>query len=258
MKNVAIVVPTHHNPLAPSTGLVETILMDLFEKYPCMKDSPIYITYDMNTYFTNSRKYLDNLGTLASRVGNCFLFFKEGDTRKDNFYYCRGNLRAGILEAVTAVKEEFILFLEHDWLFVPGLPFEAILDRMVSSSGVHLIRFAQKDVIKCSTHFVPTDAADPLLTRSDYFGANPFFSKTELWHRLLIPLLKISPFPEGFAQEFEVALGTAYQDDRLSLGAEQARNIWGIFMYGHIGEEPTIIHLNGNVYMGPLKSLVRT
>jgi len=248
---LTIVTTTHLIPSAPSVWILRKTIVSL-RKTMDISGCEHRIYYDAPEV-PNERhdEYLANLEKLASEM-NLNLIVRP-----------RSGLKANYLHAIDTLDTPYMLFLEHDWVFLRKVNIAQLIDVFDKYSFVNIVKFNKfsNDSHLWWDHFVePEDRITELpLTRTSCWTNNPHVVRLSKWNDDWKAIVGENS-TEG-AAGIEEKLYWAYGKGIFSDGFRETHANWGCMIYGDISEPRIIRHINGSLslvyYMEPFAKVLR-
>jgi hypothetical protein len=137
------------------------------------------------------------------------------------------------------VKTDFVLILEHDWIFNKKLDFNMIMDVMNKYEFINYIRFNKRNNIE----FEPFDSKlvyedrvkeiDLLKTWS--YSGNPHIIKKKFFKEFVIPIIINSSWKNHPTKGVENPLTEIIKTD--------TKKDYGTYLYGKLNDGPIVTHI---------------
>lgn len=233
---VTLLIPTTATCSAPSTKLIQRTLDSANKRLFAGKPIRCIIHFDMWDESHVSLEYLENLRQLSKIMGFDLIYGSKG-------------LGFATREMISMVDTDYYLFLEHDWEFVMDIDLSSIVTMMDNHHEVNYIRFNKRtNAIKgWDKVLAPFVIDDIKLLKNDNWSANPHIGRTRTFKEKWLRYLPSEPQKGPHMEQY---INKAYQDDIISKGFEDASGEWGVFVYGKIGDERVVRHLDGDKWKG--------
>jgi hypothetical protein len=151
-----------------------------------------------------------------------------------------------ILEAVFRVSTPYLFVFEHDWEVIRPIDTSGIVRALARYRTVQHIRLNKRRTTICGWDRIlePDSMMRGVpLTRTSCWSGTPHFAKMSHYHRVVLP--RIRERPGGGTLGFEDPVHASYVRDIRSFGFDRAQRDWGVFIYGRIGDPPSVLHLDG-------------
>lgn len=232
---VTICIPTHFVVSCPGTKLIETVYNNIVSTYPCFLGCKVIVGYDNKN---NETVYYENLCKLPFVS---FVCNTKNETDADRHY----RQRASFKNIVEQVKTDYLLFFEHDWVFVnKQIEFESLITTFSLDFSINSVWFnKRKNILRgCDYMLEETANAVPLCKTSRYSN-NPNFARTSLWKDKYLPIINGTV---SVQKKLEISIYDSYKRDIRKQGFLKANILWGSYLYGHLNDGPYIHHLDGN------------
>lgn len=232
-EKLTILVPTSVIPSSPSTNLIHRSLQSI-RKNLCSGNCSLIICLDHhgterdNAYQQELEKYVCS----------------ETCPFPATFIVNKNNRGIGKAFAflISQCKTPYYLLWEHDWEAIKAIDISVIIGAFESDSDLHYVRFNKrknfvagwdKQLLVDDTH-----PSVPLLITT-CFSNNPHIARFKAWETKWWPILKTRP------NNIENILHEQYRNQIAEIGLENASKIWGIRIYGRLGDPKTVHHLDG-------------
>ena len=150
-----------------------------------------------------------------------------------------------------SVNTPYVLFSEHDWLFLDNIETSNIIKCLDKNDFVNFIRFNKRNNNKAhidnpepgdhdfwETHIEEeTKILEQPLIKTNCIATHPHIIRKDVINRWI-------PFLNTWSIEWD--LYSQYNKDIGSLGFEKAHKKWGIYNYGGIQNNKIIKHMDGS------------
>ncbi|NDC15803.1 MAG: hypothetical protein EBZ76_11725, partial [Synechococcaceae bacterium WB9_2_170] len=196
------------------------------------------IAFDHKIDCPVSRLYLDNLRRFCARR-NAQLVVSPSSLLMSN----QVTATAAFMRGIQAVSSDYVLFFEHDHIFLRDLDW-GVVDRAFSS-GVKLLRFNEGSNVT-REHWretlVPVDFMGDIC-QTNYYCNKPFLATTEFCRCLFELAARDIPTWNGlFGGFIEGPVMRQIMADEFNLSPAEFRKRYPIFLYGPMGAPPMIEH----------------
>ena len=274
--NITIIITT--NPVAhwtPSTKLIQHIVnqQHLSQLFNCKWVVVCDTQSAEHEYF----KALQQPGT-----------FKNSNMKFLHNHPGRSGLKWSFIQSAEHIQTDYVLFLEHDWIFEKEVDWQALTNLMDAHDFVHKISFNKRANQIQSKHCIPFKPEDPVANRKGLFDSVEFIQEQlglprmgckndtfmEIDDRLQnsgVDMLKClrwsnNPFLAR-ADKFrdwvslidngrdgnrshgvERELCTYFRKDCYNMGWDQAFRKWGVYLYGKYNDGRAVRHVNGRAH----------
>ena len=241
MNRLSISITTNFVKSSPTTALIETVLNNLYWRFPDLKYCPLIISCDISNVSldASTRKYVDNLRRLDKKFPSIFILTEKG-------------FRQSMVNIYQAVKTPYLLSLQHDWLFLKDIDFKKILDVLDKYDDVHYVGFNKRENVQKAMDYILRDEKRiieiPLL-RSSRLSMNPHIVRKTECHRYIEILKNTQPGNKTIGTQIEIPLWNAYKKDIKQMGFEVANKKWGVCLYGDFNDKKIVDHLDGRSWM---------
>ena len=240
MKNqLTVVLTTHILPTAPSTSIIEECIESIRENFIKINECQFKIYCDVKNseqWFT--KEYLNNL----KKIKDVQIIENPNSGLKINY-----------LRALSEANTPYILFCEHDWIFLDKINTSNIVKCLNNNSSINFIRFNKRD-----NQWAHIDHPDPNIRSGDiwetYIEDAPEILEQSLMktnciatHPHIIRKDIINtwlPFLNTWSIEWD--LFSNYNHDINKMGFKDAHEKWGIYNYGNRQTKQIIKHIDGN------------
>ena len=225
--------PANHDRQFTHTDLIGGVIKSLYKRINCSNlKHTISLDHDENN--DGSNEYLNNLNKLKDVYPNLNVI----KTNK-GIYYSIKNL-------IESVETDYYLWWEHDWEFKKNMSIQQFVDIMDKYENINYIRFNKRNTVRaaCDSHLWEANTAkdDMKLTGTSCWSNNPYFgrkSKMMEWYDMM------DKEESNFHPTIELLLQNKMRSDISTFGEKEVEKIWGVYIYGEIGGEQLINHLNG-------------
>lgn len=242
---VAICIPGHF--VDDSFMYLETLLKSLPE---CLQQCKIWIRYDQGD--TIDEPTINHQKLMLQR-------FVSNRMTKFNISVSvgRGGLISSLEFLLDKVRTPYMLFLEHDWVFLDrDIDFEGLIKEFIQKEYINAVWFSKndntargyhlaRDVDNNITAFEEERRTDHVnLVPTSMWSNNPALfrvSKLKEWYELYVKDQNI----EGLNQlhhGIEESIIPAYKELISKSKWEDIKDEWGTYVYGKMGEGPYVGH----------------
>lgn len=242
MKNkLTVVIPTHYPKASgPSTDLLEYVLKDLSDKCPELVNCKHIISYDQHE---ENDVYYKNLMELQYKMNvNIDIVKSYAEGKDENEKTIKGRLKS-FLNGTGKVKTPYILFWEHDWIFIDSIPVSDIIKTMVKNPCMQIVFFNKRQNMITPTDSMLIPKNDLISTlpflRTSRYSNNPHIAKREFWQEAVPELIQDE-------SEIELQIFNSYRRLINAIGFDRAQALWGAYLYGKMNMSPVVKHLDGN------------
>lgn len=246
MKNaLTILITTHVLPTAPSIEIIDKCIRSIFENLEGLKDCNVLIYCDSKKDDPVYRQYLSNL-----RARPQALAFPQTFRNVQVLDRPHSGLTVNYIDALVNCPTEFVLFCEHDWLFLRPIDVKALINCMEVNAEVNFVRFNKRNNWKVDdasdaweTHIEEEDQIKECpLMRTNSIATHPHVVRRDKFVNDWLPL--IETVQGGWS--IELSLYVNYTNDIKNMGFTEAHKKWGAFNYGKMSEPYIIRHLDGS------------
>ena len=226
----------------PGTKLVQTTYDSMLKVFGSeIKECPKILIYDRkHDSEPDERVYRENLLTFASTNGFNLLEIH------------RGGLLHNMATAIEEIQTPYILWVEHDWKFLPpGIDLAEMVNALNRHRFISMIRFNKRRNAVAGFDFLMAqeNAVDKIdLIRTSAYSNNPQLVRTEKLRDHWLPLCRA----DSVAQKYDLS-STAFGIEQplfkniihgiRQSGFEAAHARWGTYIYGRVNDPPRIQHL---------------
>jgi hypothetical protein len=234
LKNyITVITTTTYNKKSPSTEIIEESINSFIDRTG-FSDFRHLIYYDKYRDSKLMDKYQENLENLKDKYKNVEVY-----TCKDVH-----GLGGGFIYLFNKVKTPYIIFIEHDWLFLKDIDLETVINVMEKYNYVNYIRFNKRKTVHTNldNKLEEEDRIKELpLTRVWNFFGNPFIARTSFIKEMCLRHFKENAGKRGLGGEITPLI----QNDAKEIGWEESHKKWGTYIYGEKGHEKMIWHIDG-------------
>lgn len=235
---ITVATTTHFVASCPSTRLISRTLESFQEAFGS-PDVPLLISYDIPPARSPEHlQYLANLESLKDR-------FPGVDVTSG----AHRGLRGSFLQLMTRVETPYLIFLEHDWVFLQKIALQELVKTFDRHPFVKHVRFNKRSNIAkgCDVRVEAEPRAPELaLTRTWCFSNNPYMARTEFIRRECLPLVERGRrWQRKRKYGVEKPVDRSIKRDVKAHGFEAAHRRWGTYLYGPPGGPATVRHLDG-------------
>ena len=177
----------------------------------------------------------------------------------------KGGLLSAFYGMCNNISTKYVMFLEHDWVFLRKPEYTNIIKAMDNHNFVKCVKFKKLGNIKKQLNAVKdgmgneipliedTRIKETSLIQACYWSNNPFICKIEtlrLWSKNflsneIIQKIKTNSLNRG-SRGIEEIMIKKYTLDIHNRSWESIKDDWGVFLYGPVGMEPIIAHTDGS------------
>jgi hypothetical protein len=245
---LTVCIPTSVVP-SPGSTLVEYVIELLLTTVPSLCGCSIIISYDYNPvrYGKKAEDYKDHLirlsgySIMGSPIKTILSSPKEG---------CITGQRESFLSMAGSVKTKYMFHFEHDWKINSPISIYKLIEVMDYYDTIKYVSMNKKTNIRGGGDYIlepATDIPEVDLLRSTRYSNNPHIARTDHWVNFFSEILKKAKKRNTHVSE--IPIYSKYVRDVKTLGFKEAHKKWGVFVYGKLGDPPTISHLNGKKWM---------
>ena len=228
---------------APGTGLVEETFASLLDcaGQQLANAGARFLCFDRpESSDSRALKYEDNLKRFADRNGFTFIHFD----------HC--GLQHIVRVMLDRIHTPYLLFLEHDWRFLPSpIHLDQLMERCDLDPGIHFIRFNKRPNIISNYDYLLQKEDEPSslpLLRTVCHSNNPALIRVSTFRHQWLPICLHDPLSRamdlrGKAFGLENPLFKAHIKDVRRLGFTRAHKTWGTYVYGSYDDPHRIVHL---------------
>lgn len=267
---------THYSPkpsygdLAPPSSrivkhTVESIYSDFGSSGDLLSEPLLIYNHPTDQPSTGGRQYEKNLATFADDAGVELMTLPND------------GLRSAMLHGLDQIDTEYVLFMEHDWVFKDKIEGQVLLQVLEENPEINYIRFNKREnrpygygwdtiVEEDNSYSLPlcrvsSFSNTPHLARMDPYvewikNSNPdlqhfywAFRRREndynhgVLYRILKDLLINRKTQVKKYNDVEYVVDTMIKHKIRKLGFEKAHSRFGTYLYGKKGEGPYVEHL---------------
>lgn len=237
-EKLTLVTTTHLLASAPRTWVISRMLSSCRRRLAGTIGCRHVIYYDApgeRRFDELSKRYEDALRKLQDSFG-FELVVREKSGLKSNY-----------LHAIGQCKTPYMMFIEHDWLFLRRVQVAAVIETMDKHDFVNFIKFnvRRNDAHSFWDHFVCKEPriAELPLTQTSCWTNNPHIIRVakfmDSWRAF------IDEKPAKGADGLEEVLYQAFNRDIFTTSFHEAQSRWGCYIYGGIRERRMIHHIDG-------------
>lgn len=177
----------------------------------------------------------------------------------------RGGLLSVFYNMIKDVSTPYLMFLEHDWVFLEKPNYSGIVQEMDRCDFVKCVKFKKmgnvlhqlnstRDYQGKELPFIEDDRVKEVpLIQVCYWSNNPFIARIktiEEWSKHFLTNSMIEQIKNnsmhGGAIGIEETLIPLYEKDVATNPWESIKDKWGVFIYGRVGMKPIIGHTDGS------------
>ena len=234
---LTVVLTTHILPTAPSTHVIESCISSIKKHFKSVDVCNFLVYCDMkDPSQTITQQYIQNL----EQIKDITVILSPQSGLKTNY-----------LRAIDSLWTPFMLFVEHDWIFLRDINTKLLIDTMSQNDNINFVRFNKRDNNKphidnpepgdadfWETYIEAEDKYNQPLVKTNCIATHPHIIRVDSfqdrWRKHL----------NTFSIEWDVY--QAYNKDIDAYGFEKAHKDWGIYNYGSIADKKIIDHLDGS------------
>jgi len=242
MERLTVLIAASLVPSHPRTDLVEQVL-DSVRHVRTVRPLDVIVCHDPPRPDATSRdrrrfdEYIGRLERLAVQRGD----FRV--TVADRWGHLVGNLR----HVLEQVETEFMLVLQHDWMLVEPLPIDDLITMMTRHPEVRHLRFNRHPNLPVHwdgkrpervEFFEEVELDGQRLCRTLAWSDIPHLCRVDYYRDVILPIVgDRQTFPEFVCDPLSVP---------------RTHELFGTYLYGPYGREPTSVHLDGRFAGQPL------
>ncbi len=244
---LTVVITTHVLPSAPSVETISNTIQSIKENFTDIEECEFIIYCDSDTDNSNHDDYINNLNTIENVI------IKE--------YAHKGFLNTGLrdnyIRAAESSKTPFVLFCEHDWIFLREINTTKLINAMKNNEFINYVRFNKRDNDKShkenpepgdqvfwETYVEEQKISDCYFMKTDCIATHPHILRVEKFKNDWSQYASIyQPHITGIV---ETNLNYFYKMDITNVGFKNAHKKWGIYNYGSKGDKKIITHSDGS------------
>ena len=258
MKNrVTIITPTHSFkietsgqfsgyvntvPSAPNTALVEKGIRSIY-KYTNLKGCRHIVGVDHKKQKIDDVYYNNLRGLIGPEYENLEVIKSLNETTDPKITATKL-----FLSLRDMVETDYFLMWEHDWEFITEIDMQKLIETMDKYEFINYVRFyaGENKPNELHYHLEPEDRVPEVpLLRTPNWSGNPHICRTSTWKNWWKKLVYPTPYCYVEQSIFENV------DFSVSkMGWDRAKESWGLYLYGNIGDGPFVKHTDGNSYIG--------
>ena len=258
MSKLTLLTTTNFVQSCPSTILIETMMTSFNTTFPGIaKDGYKHIIhYDLPRYPDNGHKlYMENLTKL-------------NDKYPQDIEVIAGvhvGLRGGFLRMLDMVQTKYMVFMEHDWMFRPGInvSLKQIMHVMDKYQFVNYIRFNRRPNVEkgWDNKLFPENRISEIpLLQTKVFSNNPHILRVSKMRDYWVPIINGTHNPRYWrpyenqtgshagAHGIEEPLVDAARNMIRQRGWDGMHTRWGTYIYGHYGDPSYVMHMDGRSF----------
>ena len=237
-KQLTVVLTTHILPTAPSTYIIEECIKSIREQFEGINECKFLIVCDVkNPNSSTTKEYINNL----RKIKNIDLVESPNSSLQINYN-----------KAIDLITTPFMLFVEHDWIFLNKINLTNLLKTISENIFINFIRFSKRDNFKAhidnpepgdgdfwETHIeIETKDLPSPLIKTNCFATHPHIIRVSKFINDWRILLKTFSIEWDIHEKYNEAIN--------KYGFIEAHNTWGIYNYGKINDKKIITHLDGS------------
>ena len=236
---LSIVTTTHAIPSAPSTKIIETSVRSLYQHFPGAQLAHHWIYFDSREDLV-SLEYWENLLKLREEFPNLVLVKEPHSGLKKN--YIRG---------IKNIVTPFLMFLEHDWIFLEKVDLASILEAFHQKPDFHYLKFNKRDNYQ-KGGWDKVLVKDPsikgfLAIKTNSWSNHPHLVRRQKWISSWIRIVNDPRLNRlGGSFGIEEILYQVYQLEINKFGFERAHRNWGCYNYGSRSGKSLVQHIDGS------------
>jgi len=236
---LSIITTTHAVPSAPSIKIIETSLRSLYQKCPGSQVVHHWIYFDSREDSV-SLEYWKNLQKLAIEFPNIILVKEPHSGLKPNY-----------LKAIRNIVTPYLMFLEHDWIFLEKIDLSKIIVEFKSKPNFHYLKFNKRNNFQ-KGGWDKVLVKDPsiknfLAIKTNAWSNHPHLTRRQKWLSswlMMVSNPKLQKLKGSFG--IEEILYNIYQLEINQLGFERAHLKWGCYNYGSDSGKALVQHIDGS------------
>ena len=222
-------------PGAPHTHLLEQVFDNLQQRIDLVN---AVIAFDHKIDCPVSRLYLDNLRRFCDQRG-ARLVVSPSSLLMSN----QVTATAAFMRGIEALATEYVLFFEHDHLFLRDLDWRVV--DQAFAGGVKMLRFnegSNVSRVNWRERVEPAGLSDQIC-QTNYYCNKPFLATTAFCRQLFELAASNVPTWNGlFGGFMEGPVMRQMMADEFNLSSAEFRQRYPIFLYGPMGAPPMIEH----------------
>ena len=233
--NLTVVITTHVLPTAPSTQVLEECIGSIRDRFKGIEDCNFIIYCDTRPDDSRSSEYIRNI---RENIPNITLIENPNSGLKVNYF-----------NAMHKVKTPFILFSEHDWVWLRDVEVKELVSVMRDDSSINFVRFNKRNNWEThdahdawETHIEEAPDIKFPLMKTNCWATHPHIIRKDKFVEEWMPL--VDTIEGGWSIELSMFL--TYSKDIARQGFNEAQKEWGVFNYGDKTEPFIIRHLDGS------------
>ena len=240
--NITVVVVGHF-----VQGYLENLKVMLHSLPLELKNSKILINYDTSVISEDElAAYVDELEGELDNI--------DADITT---YYSYGGLISSIANTIYKVKTEYMVLLEHDWIFLErNIDFKAIKQTFHDYNFVNIIYFSKEnnvirgyevaeDVNGVQTPYEVDDRIKHLdLVKSCRWSNNPGIVRVNVYRQWFEMTIRNDHMQTQNQRQYNVEekMIKVIRRTIASNDYNEIKDMWGTYVYGGIGDEPYVAH----------------
>ncbi len=235
-KELTLVITTNVLPTTPSKHILEECVNSIVTKFDGIEECNILVYCDSKPNDKVSDQYLENI---RENLPNVTLIENPNSGLRINYF-----------KAMNEVTTPYILFSEHDWVWLRDVNITGLVQGMIKDRSINFVRFNKRNNWQThdepgawETHIeeAPEVKVFPLM-KTNCWATHPHVIRKEKFVDDWMPV--VDTVEGGWSIELSTYLsyGQAIQRD----GFEKAQKEWGVFNYGGKDEPYIIKHLDGS------------
>lgn len=241
---LSIITTTHAVPSAPSTKIIETSIRSLYKNFPGSQLVHHWIYFDSKEDKI-SLEYWNNLQKLSIEFPNIILIKEPHSGLKPNY-----------LKAIRNIITPYLMFIEHDWIFLENVNLTHIIDEFKSKPNLHYLKFNKRDNFQkggWDTVLIKDSSIKNFLAiKTNSWSNHPHLARRQKWLSSWITMVsnpKLNTLKGSYG--IEEILYNIYQFEINQLGFEKAHQKWGCYNYGSFSGKALVEHIDGSERYNP-------
>ena len=234
MSEVTIIITSSFIPSHPNTYIIDAVINSIYNNiiYDKIDNLKILIACDGLKLNTDNKKmvkyhkYIDNLKNK----------WKDNENIKIILNNKFGHLVGNIKNVFSYVETDYILIVQHDLMFVSQLNLNDIIDDLKKYPELKHVRFNKRNNIKAgwdktkkfASKIIKTEKNSYILTES--WSDQNHICKSSYYQNIV----------------FKEVIEKTFMERILNNKAKGFHDKYGTFIYGYLGMDKIIVHLDGS------------
>lgn len=231
-RELCIVVTCSPIPSHPSIEVVQKTLESLRSMLTFPSNTKFILAHDYGDS-VSYKLYLDSLGKYINNTHDTII------VQLDKKGYLTGNLK----NAFQVVDSKYVLIVQHDFPFIKEVNLINVIHDMDNNPSLKHIRFNKR-----INHKIASDSLNDLFGL-EVTGLHHTYTRTPSWsdnnHICLASYYRDIVFKHGGERFPEKSLIAKSTD-------ESIHNFYGTYLYGQVGQNAVIYHIDGKRYKSKL------